>query len=310
MCPLWRRGGGPAIPLVIAVCLVAVGVAQEDAEQSDRTPPAAKEKKVPISLDGGASINPAVIGKIVDGTIGLTVEDREAYFRILKLTEKLDPDDLRTLAHQFREDRHEASKYRQRPIEKFPLFVDLFQHPAQYRGHPVSLHGYFRRLVSYDAGKNDQGFKDLYEGWFYPEEGQGNPAVVIFLEKPEGLPIGADITEEVSVTGYFLKMYGYEAHDTTRKAPLILAQTVRWRPQRAPARWNFPPQIYYAITAGIVVIGLLIGLGVRETRVRYERERRARTGQYDTFVPPDDSQPAVLNPPAPSRNGSALEPHH
>lgn len=310
MRPLWRRGSGPAMPLLLAVCLLSAGIAEEEAEQVDRAQPAAKEKKVPISLDGGASINPAVLGKVVDGTIGLTVEDREAYFRILKLTEKLDPDELRQLAHEFREDRHGASKYRQRPIAKFPLFVDLFQHPAQYRGRPVSLHGYFRRLVSYDAGKNDQGLNELYEGWFYPDEGQGNPAVVIFLEKPEGLPIGADITEEISVTGYFLKMYGYEAHDTARKAPLILAQTVRWRPQRERARWNPSSQMYFAVTAGMIVIAFLIGIGVRETRLRYERERKARMGQYDTFVPPDDSQPAVSNPPPPSRNGSTMEPHH
>jgi hypothetical protein len=272
------KGAWPFVVPAILVGFVIVCPAQEE------NMTARGEKRVPISLDGGASINPDVVKNVVDDTIGLTADDREAYFRILKLTEKLDPEDLRIWAREFREDRRKASpRYRQRPVEKFPTFVDLFQHPADYRGRPVSLHGYFRRLVTYDAGKNEQGFQSLFEGWFYPDEGQGNPAVIIFTEKPAGFPIGADITEEASVTGYFFKMYGYEAHDTTRKAPLILARTVRWRPQKVPARWTPSPLIY-------------------------EREREKRLRQVDEFVLVDSS--FATRTPIPSDNGSAVEPHH
>lgn len=297
-------------------CLVLLGLtglAQESADEFE--PPVrarrnqADEDRLPISLDGGASINPFLLSKIVDETLGLTLDDREAYFRILKLTKKLHPEDLQLFAREFREIRHAASlKYSRRPIAKFPAFVDLFQHPAEYRGHPVSMHGYFRRLVSYDAGKNEQGIETLYEGWLYTDDGQGNPAVVIFTELPEGLKIGGDITEEVSVTGYFLKMYGYRAQDAPRKAPLILADTVRWYPQHRPALWTPSPGLYAAITGGIILIGLFIGIGVREAQLRRREEWRARHPDVETFVPPESAAEPL--PPSPSSNGVPLEPHH
>lgn len=272
----------------------------------DRAP---NEARVPLSEDGGATIHPAIIARVVDNTLGLTSDDREAYFKMLKLARMVEPDDLRLFAQEFRKDRHHASpKYRQRPIEKFPVFVDLFQHPEAYRGHPVTLHGYFRRLVTYDAGKNAQGIETLYEGWLYPDGGQSNPAVVIFTEKPDGLAIGGDITEEVSVTGYFLKMYGYQAQDTARKAPLILARGVRWHPQQAVTGWKPTGQTYAIVTAVILVLSLAIGLGVRESQRRRKREQAARQAKYAEFVPPEET--IAERSTASSLNGSSIEPHH
>jgi len=271
--------------------------------------PRADQTRTPISLDGGASINPFLLSEIQDETLGLTDADRDAYFRILMLTQKLPDEELRLLAREFREDRHAASpKYRKQPKAKFPTFVDLFQHPADYRGRPVTLHGYFRRLISYSAGENTQGFETIYEGWLYPDAGQGNPAVVIFTEKPDGLPIGGDITEEVSVTGYFFKMYGYQAQDAPRKAPLLLANSVRWQPRKAIAQWTPSPQFYGLITAGILFLGVMIAIGVRESKIQRDQERRARQSPYDVFVPPESvtGQPVSF----PSRNGVPTEPHH
>ena len=280
-----------------------------EAIRSRRKTPSRETARQPISLDGGASINPQILKPIHDDTVGLTFDDREAYFRMLKLTEKLDPKELRNLAVEFQVDRHAASpRDRRGPVKKFPSFVDLFQHPAEYRGRPVTLHGKFRRLVTYDAGKNDQGFDELHEGWFFADEGQGNPAVVIFTEMPRGLPGGGDIEEEISVTGYFLKMYGYPAQDATRRAPLILAQTVHWHPQTAPARWNPSPQTSVALMAGILVIGLLSSLSLRESDLRAAAWKESRRAKFDGFTPFDDT-PGV-HAMDPGRNGSTLEPHH
>ncbi len=292
------------------ICLsggfTASAFAQGGRGERDHAP--AQPKRPPISLDGGASINPEVMENVQDDTLGLTFEDREAYFRILKLTEKLAPADLSDLAREFRDDRRAASeKYRQRPLRNFPTFVDLFRHPDEYRGRPVTLHGYFRRLVTYPAGENDQGFEHLYEGWLYTDDSQGNPAVVIFTEKPEGLPIGGDITEEVIVTGYFLKMYGYAAQDTNRKAPLVLAQTVQWRPQHGSTSGNLSLQTYIALSAVAIVICLAVALMVRESQLRAAAEKQARRAKYEEFVPPGD---AAASPAIPSQNGSQIEPHH
>jgi hypothetical protein len=268
----------------------------------------AERSRVPISLDGGESINPEVLADVRDDTLGLTPDDREAYFRILKLTEKLDPADLREMAREFREERHAASKYRDRPLSKFPAFVDLFQHPDLYRGRPVTLHGKLRRLISYDAGENDQGLQQLYEGWFFADESQENPTVVILTQIPEGIPTGADIEEEAAFTGYFLKMYGYSAQDTTRRAPLILARTLWWQPSISMQRWNPSPQIYVGLTLGVGVIALLIVLLVRNSQSQRAALRRRLESQYDEFAPfAGDAHASKLS--EPGRNGTP-EPHH
>src|SRR5579871_6811983 len=48
-------------------------------------------------------------------------------------------------------------------------FVHLWEEPAKYRGHLMTLKGRLRRLVRYDptplAAK--EGVPDLYEGWLY-----------------------------------------------------------------------------------------------------------------------------------------------
>lgn len=290
----------PVLALLLAGGSVIVCQAQEQE---------AREVRVPLSEDGGATIHPAIIAKVVDNTLALTPDDREAYFKMLKLAYMVAPDDLRLLAQEFREERHAASpRFRRRPVEKFPVFVDLFQHPEVYRGHPVTLHGVLRRLVTFDPGPNTQGIDTVYEGWLYPDDGQSNPAVVVFTEKPDGLPIGGDITEEISVTGYFLKMYGYQAQDAARKAPLILAHSVRWRPQHEQTAWKPSTQTYVVVTLIVAGLSLFIGLGVRESQLRYQQERQARQAKYAKFVPPE--APGVSSPTAPSLNGSSIEPHH
>src|SRR5262249_2695751 len=111
-----------------------------------------------------------------------------------------------------------------------------------------------------------------------------------------------DITEEATVTGYFLKMYGYAAQDTTRKAPLILSQTVQWRPQRAPTNWIPSPQMYLALSAGAILICLLAVLSQR--RVSAKRP----WAKYENFVPPLEGASSLNE--TPSQNGSRVEPHH
>lgn len=280
----------------------------ESESSSRRSRPGAQVKRRPLSLDG-VSVNPELLVGVQDNTIGLTPEDREAYFLSLKLTEKLDIDDQKLFAREFREDRRALSaRYRNRPLEQFPTFVDMFQHPDEYRGHPVTLHGKFRRLMAFDAGKNEHGYDQLYEGWFFADGGQGNPAVVIFYELPEGFPLGGDIEEEISITGYFFKMYGYHAQDTTRKAPLILARSVRWFPQKTPVQWNPSPQAYVAFSFVIVVIVLVIGLAMNESARNSRALREARYSAWEQIPPLDDR--SISNTRPPHENGSPVEPHH
>ena len=189
------------------------------------------ERREPTTLDRGASINPRLLEVVQDNTVNLLFEERDAYFRMLQLAQQTPLTWQEGFAADFREQRQLANpRYAKRKLSEFQPFVDLFQNPDEYRGRPVSLHGVLRKLTKFDPGKNSVGIDEAYEGWLYTDDGQSIPAVVVFTSKPQNLPVGGDLTEEIRVTGYFLKMYGYEAQDVTRKAPLLLAGEVEWRP--------------------------------------------------------------------------------
>lgn len=243
----------------------------------------------PISTDGGASINPEVLRGVQDNQLGLQYEDRSPYFRILSLAKQLPLERQQEFARQFRDERRaEIPKYQKRAAGDFPAFIDMFLNPEVYRGRPVTLKGYFRRVVKFDPGPNDNKIGQVYEGWMYTDDSQNNPAVVVFQRKPDGLPVGGNLVEEVEVTGYFFKMYGYEAQDTTRKAPMILAGEVHWIPGKVNQAYQpIPWQVYLFLTAGICLVGGVFWW--RSVRIR-EAQRAAIAARnsgrdFDAFPP-------------------------
>jgi hypothetical protein len=79
--------------------------------------------------------------------------------------------------------------------------------------------------------------------------------VVIFTSKDERLLVNGDIQEEVQFTGYYFKMYGYDAEDTTRKAPMILAGEVEWTPHPYKAVYHQLPLGWYGLATLVFLIG-------------------------------------------------------
>jgi hypothetical protein len=215
-------------PTVLAALVFCAGTssvwAQRDAKEWSPPPDA------PASLDGGASVNPALLQPVRDNTLGLEAHDRHAYFYMLWLCREIGAERLAEFARAFREERLAQAFHVERSA-----FVDVFRNPEAYRGRPVTLEGRLRRLVKFAPGENDFGARHVYEGWVYTEDSQHNPAVVIFTRKPSELPVGGDLSENVRCTGYFLKLYGYDAQDTTRSAPLFVAGELEWAPQPATA---------------------------------------------------------------------------
>jgi hypothetical protein len=260
--------------LIRLACLVALagstmawaqdnGVdARDDAEERiqrlirERRQQEEAQTRAPITLDNGASINPRLLEVVKDTTIGLRYEEKSAYFRILKLAQKVPLPQQKDAAADFQELRRLGNeRYAKRKPSEFPTFVDMFQYPDEYRGHPVTLHGVIRKLTKFDPGENSQGIGEIYEGWIYTDDSQANPAVVVFSSKPEGLEVGGDLAEEVRVTGYFFKMYGYEAQDVTRKAPLLLAGEIEWRPGVEPYKpQSLPLEVYFLITLVVLLL--------------------------------------------------------
>ncbi len=207
------------------------------------------------SLDRGETIHPELMNTAKDNTIGVRYEEREAYLRILRLAQEVPLRRQERFAAQIRERREGSPAYRQRKPEDFPQFVDLFTNPDLYRGRLVTLHGVLRKLTKFDVGRNSLEIDQAYEGWVYTPDSQGNPTVVVFTSKDERLPVNGDIQEEVRFTGYFFKMYGYDAQDTARKAPLILAGEVEYFPHPYQA-------VYHRINVGwyyVVTLAFLIG---------------------------------------------------
>lgn len=183
------------------------------------------------SLDHGQSVHPRLMAAVKDNTTGVRYEEREAYLWILRLASEVPLRRQEQFAADLRAERRELNpSYKRRKAEDFPQFVDLFTHPEVYRGRPVTLRGVMRKLTKFELGKNKMGLDTAYEGWVYTGDSQGNPAVVVFTSKDDRLPVSGDIQEEVEFTGYYFKMYGYDAQDVTRKAPMILAGEVRWIP--------------------------------------------------------------------------------
>ena len=171
----------------------------------------------PATLNRGSTFNRNLLKNVQDNTLGLRYEERDVYYRMLKLAQVTPLGKLESSAAKFRERRWQSSSIAsKRKLSEFSSFIDLFENPQKYRGQPVSLHGVLRKLTKYDPGRNAEGITDVSEGWIYPDESQGNPAVIVFSSKPDKLPLTGDMTEEIRVTGYFLKMYGYQV------GPIIL----------------------------------------------------------------------------------------
>lgn len=250
-----------------------------EAPEPDRAPRANRSenrrieaaRREPTTLDRGASVNPRLLEVVKDDTVNLLYEERDVYFRMLQLAEETPLSRQEEFAADFREERRLANtRYAKRKPSEFQPFVDLFQNPDEYRGRPVSLHGVLRKLTKFDPGKNSLGIDEAYEGWLYTDDAQSNPTVIVFTSKPQKLSVGGDLTEEIRVTGYFLKMYGYEAQDVTRKAPLLLAGEVEWRP--SPEKYvakSLSLETYLLV--GFIV--LLVGYAMWQTN------RREMTGR-------------------------------
>ncbi len=190
-------------------------------------------------------------------------------------------------------------QYREKP-NLFPAYGDLFFHAESFQAQLVTLRGQLRSIKKFPADKNRYGLTTLYEAWFYTADSQNNPAVVVCTSVPADLMSrahsqGDRLNEPISMTGYFFKMYGYEAQDANRVAPMFLAQRLEWLPiarQSAP----ISPRSAFAIFAVLALAAGWFLLRVARIGKRY-RVRRAEW----------DSEPANLNLPTSPRPPDSAE---
>ncbi len=222
---------------------------------------------------------------------GIRAAESEAYFRVLDHARRVDPAALDAAAAGFLVSRRDVSKspeIRRRPIEEFPVFVDLYNNvrrPEVYLGKPVMLSGHVRSVVEMPASENEYGIEMLYEVWLFTTDSQQHPVVLVMSSVPERLleevrrlkaanrPV---VIDGVSGSGYFFKMYGYPAADAYRFAPLVLGGSLKWSPRRPGETDRSLP---LALAVGLVVFSLPIGWFVWRNRREDRRHRSARSAE-------------------------------
>ncbi len=223
---------------------------------------------------------------------GIRDEERGAYFHILEQARGNDLSDLVRAANEFQQERRQSPDFDQARSgdSTFPVFYDLFQNEDIYHGKLVTLTGHLRRLISYQANENGYGIETLYEGWLYTDDSQHHPAIIIATSIPDGMPMGSDefVLDHVTVTGYFFKMYGYEARDTNRFAPLILAQQFQWSPPGKNTPSTFARTIASMTVCAVILLAVVVWWWVGK------QDRKSRE-QYRKLVADSDDAPTFEN---------------
>jgi hypothetical protein len=211
----------------------------------------------------------------------LAFEESPAYYQILDHVRTVDPAALRKRALDLRQQRWEDSpRFRQFPLEEYPLFYDLTQSPDQYRGQPVHMRGHLIRLVKYAAGPNDYGIDTLYEGWLVTPDAATHPATVICTEIPAGMSIGEELVDGVRVSGYFFKLHTYSSRDNkVRFAPMVLAHRLQHAPVAAATGWPV------STTTMIISVLAAAALAIVVAWITARRSAAAKQKRFRDAVP-------------------------
>lgn len=190
--------------------------------------------------------NPRALAAVRDDTV-FREADAEAWFGLLETLRSTDPASLR------------ASHPRD------VGFNELFVQPESFRGRLVRFRGWIRRLEWLAAPSNTSNIEGYWQAWVRPQDGPPSPIVVYFLEIPDAWKAtvsrqaaAVDIDLAVEVIGYFFKRWAYEAKDTIRRAPLVMALEPVWAPLPPPPAGGTTVGTYALVAmAGFVAATLL-----------------------------------------------------
>ncbi len=238
-------------------------------------PPPADPDDRSIELDRGRFM----LDWIEDRTDLKGTADFEAFHRMFKHVQKVDQQQLREAADAFIRERWESGPFSDWPPKEFPLFYDITQHPDEYRGKPVTLRGHIQLHRVRHHGET--GEVRTHEVWLYTGDSQSHPAIVLFANNPSGIPAGEDYVGGIVATGYFLKLYPYQARDGRRFAPLILAKEIH---QVSPPETS--RSVLIGISATIVGVTLAFLLFMM-----WQRRREAAARERHRQLLEDESQP-------------------
>ncbi|MEW4489612.1 hypothetical protein AB1L42_16135 [Thalassoglobus sp. JC818] len=269
--------------LHFACCLIAVMLASTSHRLF------AEEITASQKNENSSSETPSISDETVPGLNNveddtwLNSDDNIPYYALLQKVAETSPSELRTEANEFLKARQAESK--------LPTFIDMIRNPAAFRGQPVTLEGHILQVIDFPAEENDYGIERLYEAALFTDDSLSHPTTVVFLEKPENLPIGSQLVEDVAVSGYFLKTYWYNSNDDhTRKAPLILAKTISVRertPSAASESWG--TMIAISVLAAIGILSIVVFRSQLKDQRRLRSAQRNRIDNESITFPDQDS---------------------
>jgi hypothetical protein len=220
-----------------------------------RLPPKANDDSVIIRPDraaevpaGGKHYFPGVDAKLlaeIEDNSALKPSEQPARLQLLGLLRRSDPRSL-----------EEASLGE-------PAFIQLMKQTDAFRGQLVTIRGQVQGVYTVEAPKNDQGIRELHQLWIAPGARDG-AIVVDCLDLPKTFPQGANLHEQVTLTGFFFKRlaYYYEPEKQMRVAPYVLAEQIDWTPQpvaaEEPAQESRLKGIVWAISIALVAAVVLM----------------------------------------------------
>ncbi len=109
-------------------------------------------------------------------------------------------------------------------------YLQLSQQPNEYRGRLVTVSGVARAAKLVEAPRNAFGVTQYYQLWLQPNRTVGELIVLYCLELPEGFPLGEELDQQCSATGFFFKRWAYASQGGITTAPLVIAKTLDWKP--------------------------------------------------------------------------------
>ncbi len=141
-------------------------------------------------------------------------------------------------------------------------FNDFVQHRKQLRGKLVRLDLHLRRVLKMPEKTRDGA--ELYEAWGYTTQSGGWLYSVVIVDKPNDLPVGELIQEDVRVAGYFLKMLSYHSAlskpgDKPLYAPVLVGRVLRVKPPAPPpSETAWVAQSPTAKVLGLLLFGVFV----------------------------------------------------
>lgn len=262
------------------------------------SPAAAEDLPQPLAPTESGHFPPDRLDAVEDFTSLTRVEERDVYYGLLEVARMVPLKLQKQRAREVVASGEQAFRANpKRAKQAYSLFADLVLSPSHYRGKPLSFDGYIQKLDRMEAGDNPYGIKELYQAYLFTEESKGNPIVVVCRTIPENLPrpTKGNATNHIRVTGYFYKLWPYEAERGSWAAPLIMADRLEYRPPQPSAGSEL---VRGGILYGLPMVGVAVVALVWMTSRAAARRRQLEVNKARKELTLPDEVPTVESGPS------------